>query len=117
MSHHINYIVPTLATRRATAIARTQLEMHQSLFVHASILILISSVVIVSIATEVLRRIIVCGGGTLLEPDGITRYPAEVLVALEGTCLREQRTSDGRGGRDGRINGEFLGCCHGSCNC
>lgn len=79
--------------------------MNQSLFVHASISILISTVVVISISTKVLRGIIVSGGGTLFETDGITRYPAEVLVALKGTCLREKRTSDGRGGRDGRING------------
>jgi len=108
---HINDIISTVGTA-VTIPSRTELEVDQTLLVHAIVSILVV-LVIITVTTELLTVVLV-GGGTLLEFEGVTRDPGEVVVAVELTGCGEDAVAEFRGGGDVG-GGDLDGGCGGGC--
>ena len=112
-SIHINDIISTIGTT-VTIPSRTKLKVDQTLLIHAivSILVIIVITAAIVVFTTELISVVFVRGGTLLEFEGISRDPGEVVVAVELTGCGEDAVAEFGGGGDVGC-WDLDGCCCG----
>mmetsp|Transcript_30482 Transcript_30482/g.65857 ORF Transcript_30482/g.65857 Transcript_30482/m.65857 type:complete len:233 (+) Transcript_30482:2365-3063(+) len=106
---HINHIICSTVTATGATSSRTKLVMHKTLLVHAVVIL----TTIIIIATTILlaakvSAVVIIRCGALLELDGVSGDPGEVVVTVELTGGGEDARAESGGCGDvgvGKFNG------------